>query len=58
MAKFEIACPYHGKLETVEVPDDYRKSGFEGHVRCGDTEDHRPIKIRISRGNVIKVEMA
>lgn len=58
MAKFEISCPHHGKVETLELPDSYTKVVFRGEVRCGDPEDSRPIKIEIVRGDIIKVERA
>ena len=58
MAKFEISCPYHGKLETIEVPDAYVESGFVGEVRCGggDGDDSGIIKIEIARGKITKLE--
>jgi hypothetical protein len=32
----EISCPYHGKIESLELPDSY--SNFSGEVRCGSVE--------------------
>ena len=58
MAKFEISCPYHGKLETIEVPDAYREANFKGEVQCGDASDSGILKIEISGGYLIKVERA
>jgi len=58
MVKFEISCPHHGKVETLELPDSYAKSVFRGEVKCGDPADSKPIKIEIIRGSIIKVERA
>ncbi len=58
MAKFEISCPHHGKIETLELPDSYTKVAFSGEVKCGDLTDSKPIKIAIIRGSIIKVERA
>lgn len=59
MAKFEIACPYHGKTETLELPDSYAKTTvFRGEVKCGNTDEPLTIKIEIVRGSIVKVERA
>ena len=54
MLKLEILCPYHGKIETLELPDSYTQ--FKGEVRCGTGDDSLPIKIEIVRGQIISVE--
>lgn len=54
MLKVEIHCPYHGKLETLELPDGYRF--FKGEVRCGADEGSMPIKIEIRDGKIVSVE--
>ena len=54
MLKVEIHCPHHGKLETLELPDEY--SHFKGEVRCGAGEDSMPIKIEIRGAKIISVE--
>jgi len=58
MVKFEISCPHHGTIETLEVPDSYPDAGFEGEVRCGHPSDSRPIKITIVVGKITKLERA
>ena len=58
MAKFEISCPYHGEIETLEVPDSYPDVDFEGEVRCGNTEDSMRLKIKFVGGKITKVEQA
>ncbi|MBA7702350.1 hypothetical protein ES703_111114 [subsurface metagenome] len=54
MLKLEILCPYHGKIETLELPDSYAQ--FKGEVRCGAGDESLPIKIEIVRGQIISVE--
>ena len=59
MVKFEISCPHHGKVETLELPDSYTKpTVFRGEVKCGDPTDSKLIKIEIIRGSIVKVERA
>jgi hypothetical protein len=55
MVEYEIACPHHGRIEKVTVPDSYKEHAFEGEIRCTDPENPQPIKIKIVRGNVIEV---
>ncbi len=55
--KYVIACPHHGKTETIEVPYDF-KAGFRGEVSCGDEEAPRPLRIRIVRERLVEVELA
>ena len=33
--RYEISCPFHGKPETLQIPDYYAEQGFEGEVQCG-----------------------
>ena len=54
MFKVEILCPYHGKIEILELPDSYEN--FKGEVRCGSSDDSLPIKIQIVRGHIVSVE--
>jgi len=59
MVKFEISCPHHGKVETIELPDSYAKTViFKGEVKCGNTDEPLLIKIEIVRGSITKVERA
>ena len=47
--RYEISCPYHGKPETLEVPDSYGEYGFEGEVQCGGgAYDRLPLDIKIA----------
>ena len=55
--KYVIACPQHGKTETIEVPDDY-KTGFTGEVSCGDENAPKALRIRIVRERLVQVERA
>ncbi len=55
--KYVIACPHHGKTETIEVPDDF-KVDFTGEVSCGDENAPRPLRIRIVRERLVGVERA
>ncbi len=54
MLKLEISCPYHGKIETLELPTLYEN--FKGEVRCGAGDESLPIKIEIRNGVIISVE--
>ena len=47
--KFEISCPYHGNMETLELPDAYGEDAFEGEVQCGADRNRRPLSIKIER---------
>ena len=47
--KYEISCPYHGNLESLELPDAYEQHGYEGEVRCGDVNNKQPLRIKIER---------
>ena len=55
--KYVIACPHHGKTETIEVPDDY-KAGFRGEVSCGDENAPMPLRIEIMRERLVEVNRA
>lgn len=55
--KYVIACPHHGKTETIEVPDDYM-AGFTGEVSCGDEDAPRPLRIQIVRERIVEVDRA
>ena len=57
MASYEIACPHHGKIETLELPEAYHR-GFQGEVGCGDENESKPLKIQITRGVLHRVERA
>ena len=56
MLKLEILCPWHGEIETLELPDSY--VNFKGEVRCGAGDDSLPIKIEIIREHIVSVERA
>jgi hypothetical protein len=58
MAKFEISCPHHGKIEILEVPDSYPDADFEGEVMCGNADERCPLKIKFVSGLLTKVERA
>ncbi len=55
--KYVMACPHHGKTETIEVPDD-SKADFSGKVSCGDEDAPMPLRIRIVRERLVGVEQA
>ncbi len=55
--KYVIACPHHGRAETIEVPDDH-KADFTGEVSCGDEDAPRPLRIQIVRERIVEVERA
>ena len=55
--KYVIACPHHGKTETIEVPDD-GKADFRGEVSCGDDNAPRPLRIQIVRERIVGVDRA
>ena len=58
--QIEYHCPYHGEIETLELPDGYYN--FEGEVRCpsgasvgGSTGPYIP-HLKLDASNVIMVE--
>ena len=55
--KYVIACPHHGKTETIEVPDD-GKADFTGEVSCGDEDAPMPLRIEIVRERLVEVDRA
>ena len=55
--KYVIACPHHGKTETIEVPDD-SKADFTGEVSCGDEDAPMPLRIEIVRERLVDVDQA
>ncbi len=55
--KYVIACPHHGKIETIEVPDD-GKADFTGEVSCGDEDAPKPLRIEIVRERLVEVDRA
>jgi hypothetical protein len=56
MLKLEISCPWHGKVETLELPDSY--TNFKGEVQCGAGDESLPIRIEIVEGQIVSVERA
>ncbi len=32
--EIEIMCPVHGERETIDLPDSYSASSFEGEIKC------------------------
>ncbi len=56
MLKLEISCPYHGKIETLELPDAY--NFFKGEVQCGAGAARGVIRIEVRDGRIISVERA
>ena len=55
--KYVIACPHHGKTETIEVPDD-SKADFTGEVSCGDEDAPKPLRIQIVLERLVEVVRA
>ena len=55
--KYVVACPHHGKTETIEVPNDGNPD-FTGEVSCGDEDAPRPLRIQIVRERIVEVDRA
>jgi len=53
VAKFQIACPVHGRTEQIEVPDTNAETGFY-EVPCGNAGDSKPVRVRLFVAGDIK----
>ncbi len=58
--QMEIECPFHGAMETMEVPD---KSDFVGEILCSTPVASRAglgarLRVRIVDGKLVSVEQA
>lgn len=65
--ELEIQCPFHGRSETLELPDSYfHDQGFDGEVPCvsgglhaaGGGKGKGTLQIRIQLGKIVSVSRA
>lgn len=53
MAKFQVQCPHHLRVETIDVPDTHKETGFY-EVSCGSATDKKKVRVRLFVSGKVK----
>ncbi len=60
MKTYDILCPYHGAMETIELPDSY-DDNYEGEVPCSRSRVGGVplrLKVKIVNNKIVSLERA
>ncbi len=60
MKTYGISCPYHGNMETIELPDSY-DDNYEGEVPYSRSQVGSVplrLKVKIVNGKIVSLERA